>query len=224
MSVDFSRTPRPRGLWGGVAGGVLGSLLMNKKARKNLGSTAMTVGGAAALAGVAYYAYQKVQSRRAGSGAPQTSQPVPAPAPAAPEAIAPPPPDSGFLPPARDQRACDKLSLHLLQAMIAAAHADGEMDGTELRAVLDAVEKADLASADKSAVLAALNKPMNLDQVAALAESPQEAMELYAASLAAIDGDSPAEQAYLSMLSARLRLDPEVVAEMHNVSAMPAPV
>ena len=45
------------------------------------------------------------------------------------------------------------------------------------------------------------------DAVVAGATSPEVAAEIYAASLLAVDADDPAEQAYLAMLAARLKLD-----------------
>jgi uncharacterized membrane protein YebE (DUF533 family) len=41
-------------------------------------------------------------------------------------------------------------------------------------------------------------------------------MEIYVASLLAIEVDTPAERAYLSLLAARLGLDEPLVAELHE--------
>ena len=42
--------------------------------------------------------------------------------------------------------------------------------------------------------------------------TPELAVEIYAASVLAIDPDDPAEQAYLAMLASRLKLDPGLKA------------
>jgi uncharacterized membrane protein YebE (DUF533 family) len=205
--------PAAKGAMGGVAGGAMTSLLMNKKARKQLGKTAVNAGGVAALAGVAYWAYQKYQGRQNGPAA------VAAPAQPADAALTPPPQGSSFLPGPNDTAACNALALKLVRAMIAAASADGQIDGAELKRVLAMIEQADLNAADKAAMLQAMNKPDTLDGIAALADSQEVATELYAASLAAIEVDTPAEHAYLSMLAAKLRLPDELVSAIHEVAA-----
>ena len=43
----------------------------------------------------------------------------------------------------------------------------------------------------------------------------EEAAEIYAASLLAIDVDNPAERGYLGMLAARLNLDEKLVEHLH---------
>ena len=56
------------------------------------------------------------------------------------------------------------------------------------------------------------SKPLDIDAIVGLADTPEQAVEIYAASCVAIDPDDPAEQAYLAMLSARLKLAPELKA------------
>jgi uncharacterized membrane protein YebE (DUF533 family) len=212
--------PAAKGALGGVAGGAATSLLMNKKARKKLGKTAVNVGGVAALAGVAYWAYQKYQGRQSDQAAAGAS------AQPAAGAVSAPPAGSAFLPGPNDTAACNALALKLVRAMIAAANADGQIDGTELKRVLAAIEQADLNPADKAAMLQAMNQPDTMDAIAALADSEEVAAELYAASLSAIEVDTPAEHAYLSMLAAKLNLPNDLVSAIHEVAAgddMPPP-
>ena len=63
-----------------------------------------------------------------------------------------------------------------------------------------------------------LSAPLNLDAVVAGADTPEHAAEIYAASLVAMDADTPAEKAYLQMLAARLGLEPALVDEMHRAA------
>ncbi|HCR65335.1 MAG TPA: DUF533 domain-containing protein, partial [Oceanicaulis sp.] len=59
--------------------------------------------------------------------------------------------------------------------------------------------------------------------VVAAADTPEHAAEIYAASLVAIEIDTPAERAYLQMLAARLELDSDLVNEIHKAAdAQPA--
>jgi uncharacterized membrane protein YebE (DUF533 family) len=81
------------------------------------------------------------------------------------------------------------------------------------------MEQADLNPADKAALLQAMNRPDGVDGIAQLADSQEVAAELYAASLSAIDVDTPAEHAYLSMLASALRLPGELVGAIHEVAA-----
>ena len=60
-----------------------------------------------------------------------------------------------------------------------------------------------------------LRKPLDVDAVAQGARTPEQAAEIYVASLLAIDVDNPAERGYLAMLAARLQLDEKLVAHLH---------
>ena len=57
----------------------------------------------------------------------------------------------------------------------------------------------------------------------ARAHTPEQAAEIYAASLVAISADTAAEQAYLDALASKLRLEPGLVAEIHRVAGERAP-
>ncbi len=50
--------------------------------------------------------------------------------------------------------------------------------------------------------------------MAALAETPEEAAEIYGAALAAIDPDTVAEKFFLRQLASALKLDPALVSEI----------
>lgn len=200
------------GMAGGLAaGGVLGLLLGNNKARKTVGKLAggaVGYGGAAVLGALAYKAYQNWQ---AGKQAPQvTGQPAPAALPSAPPA------GSKFLPetaPANDGR---PFELALVLAMIAAANADGHIGPDEQKAIYERVGQLPLDAEDKGFVFDALAKPPSLQDVANLAQGQEQAAELWLASRLAIDPDHPMEQAYLDALASRLKLPGELVAHLEG--------
>ena len=208
------------GVAGGLAaGGVLGLLLGNKKARKSVGKLAggaVGYGGAAVLGALAFKAYQNWQ---AGKQAPQQAagtgaQPAPAALPSAP-----PPAGSKFLPqtaPANDGR---PFELALVLAMIAAANADGHIGPDEQAAIFERVGQLPLDAEDKGFVFDALAKPPSLQDIAALAQGPEQAAELWLASRIAIDPDHPMEQAYLEALASRLALPGELVAHLEGQAA-----
>ena len=211
------------GMAGGLAaGGVLGLLLGNKKARKKVGKLAGGVvgyGGAAALGAFAYRAYSNWQ---AGQQAPQQPAPqggTPAAAPVAGPSPEPPPAGSKFLPataPARDGR---PFELAIVMAMIAAANADGHIGPDEQRQIFDRVGELPLEAEDKAFVFDALANPPSLQDIANLAEGPEQAAELYLASRLAIDPDHPMEQAYLEGLASRLSLPAELVTHLEGQAA-----
>lgn len=200
------------GMAGGLAaGGVLGLLLGNNKARKTVGKLAggaVGYGGAAVLGALAYKAYQNWQ---AGKQAPQvTGQPAPAALPSAPPA------GSKFLPetaPANDGR---PFELALVLAMIAAANADGHIGPDEQKTIFERVGQLPLDAEDKGFVFDALAKPPSLQDVANLAQGQEQAAELWLASRLAIDPDHPMEQAYLDALASRLKLPAELVAHLEG--------
>jgi len=59
-----------------------------------------------------------------------------------------------------------------------------------------------------------LSKPLNIKEVAAGADSPAAAAEIYLTSLLAINIDNDQERAYLEELAAQLKLPPELVSEL----------
>jgi uncharacterized membrane protein YebE (DUF533 family) len=70
----------------------------------------------------------------------------------------------------------------------------------------------------KAYVMDQLRAPLDLDAIVRQVQSPEVGMEVYAASLLAIDPDHPAEKAYLQMLAARLGLADDLVREIHELA------
>ena len=124
-----------------------------------------------------------------------------------------PEPSNAFLP--TDPAAANDLSQRLLQAMIAAAKADGQVTPAERARIADALPQLGLGAAAQDILAAELDAPLDLGKIAALAGSEAEAAEIYAASLLAIDPDGAAEKGYLAMLAARLSLDAGLVEHLH---------
>ena len=108
------------------------------------------------------------------------------------------------------------FELALVMAMIGAANADGHIDADEQKAVFDKVGELPLDAEDKGFVFDALSKPPSLQDIADLAEGPEQAAELYIASRLAIDPDHPMEKAYLEALASRLSLPGDLVAHLES--------
>ncbi|NOJ38427.1 tellurite resistance TerB family protein [Bradyrhizobium australiense] len=197
---------------GAAAEGLLTLLLGNKKARKMAGGI-VGYGGAAALGALAYKAYE---NWRQGQNA--ASAPV-----ATPSDIQQT--DPAFLPAARPAANGQPFELALVCAMIGAAKADGHVDGTEQKLLFEQVDKLDLDAEAKAFVFDALAKPVDMAEIAAAAQSQEQAAELYLASRIAIDPDQAAEKAYLEALAHRLKLPAELVTHLDRqvLAALPAP-
>jgi uncharacterized membrane protein YebE (DUF533 family) len=99
--------------------------------------------------------------------------------------------------------------------MVAAAKADGHIDDKEHAAIFAEMQKLPLSADDRTFVMDELRKPLDIDAVARDVRTPEEAANIYTASLLAIDVDHPAERGYLAMLAARLKLDDALVEHLH---------
>ena len=210
-------SPSAKGALGGAASGAVVSLLMNKKARKKLGKTAVTAGGAAAVAGLGYYAYKKWQGAKDSSSA--SSQPLSASSTPSPTQLAAAPTLTPTLAPVPVD---PSLNVKLILSMIAAAAADGTIDPNEMDTLFASMEGSGLSAEEKGKLTAALNNPPSAEEIAALSGSPEESSELYVAALSAIDLDTPAEDFYLRRLAAGLCLDRNLVTQLHQeASSLP---
>ncbi len=98
----------------------------------------------------------------------------------------------------------------LLQAMVSAAQADGEISDEET-IMLDSLDGVD--AADVRAVLSGDADPSS---IAALATDEQTKLEIYAVSCRIANGLNPRERDYLDHLAMEMRLDPEVAARIET--------
>lgn len=196
-----------RGMGGGALVGGLAMLLLGTKRGRKLGGSTLKLGGMAAVGALAYKAYRDWQASKV--PAPTGGAPHPAPSP-----LLPAPAGTPFNP--VDEAGQQSLARDLLRAMIAAAKADGHIDAQEQTRVLAEMDKLNLADADKAFVMGELRAKLDIDAIAEAGTTPERAAEIYAASLLAIDVDNAAERSYLAMLAARLNLDDNLVAHLHQ--------
>ena len=107
----------------------------------------------------------------------------------------------------------------LVRAMIAAAKADGTIDAEERARILDRFGALD---AEEHAFLEAeMAAPLDVDGLLDGVTDPAVKAEVYAASLVAIDLDTPAERFYLQLLAAKLGLPKAAVDAMHTQVGAP---
>lgn len=201
-------------LTGALVGGLASSLFRGKGVRK-LGGSALKLGGAALVAGLAYKAYQNYQANSAAAGALPDAAPTPVSGPQpTPAGDVPAPQGTAFLPKGEEDRRAGLM----LSAMIAAAKADGYIDAEEQQAIFGRIDELGLDAEEKGFVIDEMRRPLSVDELASRATSPEIAMEIYTASVLAIDPDHPAEKAYLDHLAARLQLPAELIAEIRRTA------
>lgn len=180
----------------GTAAGGLGGLVLGTRSGRALAGGAARIGALALIGGLAYKAFQNYQA-----GKPLISGG--APAEAAPQG-------SGFEPSAVSNDA----AMHFIEAMIAAAAADGRIDATEQAKIVGSLKQAGIDAEAEAFLADALNNPRTVDQLAQSIASPAEAIQLYTAARIAIEANSPAEKQFLASLANRLGIDAKLAAHI----------
>lgn len=215
------------GLLSGLAGGVAGGMLISKKGRK-VGKSALKLGALAAVGGVAWKAYQSYSQKQT-VGATANAQTA--------EYVPPQPQASTYTPssPKREPLTYTPESLSreqfeaivdeskedsneqmlLLRAMITAADADGHIDSSERDAIFEQVSNMQLSVEDKASLFDEIRRPLSVEELVAQVPNSETAVEVYAASLLAIDESLPASMDYLQGLSRALFLPNELVQQLH---------
>ena len=122
--------------------------------------------------------------------------------------------NQGAAPAQPDEARLQQKAMLLVRAMIQAAKADGQIDAEEMARIIGRLAEAGETDDARQMVLRAMSQPVDIAGLAAEARDPQEAVEVYAASLMAITVDSQAERDYLARLAAALKLPAEAVAHI----------
>ncbi|WP_407315291.1 tellurite resistance TerB family protein [Pseudomonas sp. nanlin1] len=180
-----------------LAGGALGLLMGNKKARQ-YGGKAIAYGGLAALGVLAYKAYGNWQAKQstAPRGEPQTLDRLP-----------------------EDQ--AEAHSQAILKALVAAAKADGHVDARERELIEGEFTRLTPDPELQQWLHAELNSPLDPKAVARAARTEEMAAEMYIASVMLVDEQHPMERAYLDELAKQLALDPALKVELEAQARNP---
>lgn len=181
---------------GAAAGGLLALLIGTKSGRKVL-SPAVKLGSLAALGGLGYKVFTEWQKSQ---GLEVTGQSI-----------------ANLMGPEANDR-----SMAIIKAMIGAAKADGTIDDAEQAIIVEQINSSNLEKSAAEILLSELQKPLDVEAIAAAADSPESAVEIYLASLLLTDKTNSAEQGYLSRLSEALKLDAKLVADLEAQALSPA--
>jgi uncharacterized membrane protein YebE (DUF533 family) len=111
----------------------------------------------------------------------------------------------------------------VLRAMINAAKADGQIDAGEMQRIVGRLEEGGADDEARAFVLDEMQKPEDLDGLIRDVRNREVAVEVYAASLLAIELDTPAERDYLRRLAGGLGLDSTIVRRVHEALGVSGP-
>ncbi|WP_165310537.1 tellurite resistance TerB family protein [Vibrio ziniensis] len=171
---------------GALGGGIIG-LLMGSKKTKKLGKKALTIGGSAALGALAFKLYNDWQANQ--NEAPKR---------------------------ATFDQTNPRHELLILKAMIASAKADGHVDEQEMAKINQVITEMGADSEVQTLFQQELKKPLDPNEIAALAQTPAQASEIYLASALIADEQNFMEKAYLQELAKQLGLNEELVQSIHQ--------
>lgn len=177
------------------------ALLLGTGAGRRLTGAAIKVGSVAAVGGLAYNAYNKWQAQLQ-----ETSGSVNRIEPAQPKADA--------VSDVEINEAVQQKSIILVRAMVAAAKADGHIDAAERKSMLGLVDQQHFDAETLEFLKNQINADTSVAEIAALADSPELASEMYLACRIVIDQSNEDEKEWLNTLSSELGLADELVANL----------
>ena len=173
------------------------ALLLGTKGGRKLTGGAVKLGGLAALGGLAYKGYQNWQQNNASKADNSDYQPI--------ETL--------------NEEKADARSKVILQAVIAAAKADGHIDESEQARIQSYINNYADSDDLRNFVQSELAKPLDPGEIAMACDTPELANEVYLASLLMIDQSNFMEKTYLNELAKQLALDPDLVASLEQQTA-----
>lgn len=186
----------PGGLAGGAAAGGIMALLMGSKSTRKMAKKVVQYGGTAMVGGLAYKAYDNWQQNKAlGQTQAITDHDIQQ-AHAKPQALL-------------DHQAANSgptLDIVLINTMIAASKADGNIDAAEHKNLFEAIEKLNFDAHDKAAVFDAMARDITIEEIASSVSLDEHKAEVYLSAYLAIEVDSQLERTFLNKLAIALAL------------------
>jgi len=195
---------------GALAAGAVALLFGSKGTRKFVGKAAK-LGGTAAIGGLAYKAYTDWQAQQANAPQqqPQLDSTVSSVSSLNLDQFEIGTPINNLA-----EKEAAKRSESLMQAMITAARADGHVDENEMTMITQQIDNLGLEQDVTRFLLSEMSKPVDVARIAALADSPETAAELYIASAMVVDMDDAVERTYLDKLAVAMNLDADLIVQL----------
>jgi uncharacterized membrane protein YebE (DUF533 family) len=163
-------------------------------------------GAMAMLAGLAFQAFKNMNRQPAGVQAAMGSNEIPL----------------GLRAPTNDmeEQELEQTATLVLKGMINAAKSDGQMGNKEIQKIIGRIKEDNDDDNLQQLILDEMQKPLDLDGL--VNEIPNEAVaaQVYAASLFAIEVDTPAEREYLEQFVQRTGLDTGVAQHLQKAVGM----
>ncbi len=192
---------------------LLGSLLKEVTGGRGLGSKASLGMGAIGIAIAAYDHFTQEGGAAQGSSATTGSKPPPPPTsrsgpPPVPGSSGKPPPPPAMM------EANNVEALLLIDAMVAAANADGHIDEEEANKILTKIQAVGCDQEGIDYLRRKMDTPPSLQQICSGSIDQERAKQIYLVSLLTISVDTEQEVQYLQNLAFGLNLDDPTVAEI----------
>ncbi len=182
---------------GAIAVGVL-ALLLGTGAGRRITGSALKIGSLAAIGGIGWKAYQNWQQQNADQAAQEAAE-------------------TQLIPINElSEKDANERSLILLKAMIAAAKSDGHINKKEVEIIHKQIDKLGLSKEIASLLEEEISKPLDIKEVAALAENKAIAAEIYLVSAIVTDKENSMEREYLSSLAQSMQLPDSLVAQLDS--------
>ncbi len=108
-----------------------------------------------------------------------------------------------------------RKAMLITRAMIQAAKADGNVDQQEVQRIMGKLDEHGNDGQAREFVASEMRRPIDIAGLVRDVASPQEAAEVYAASLMAIEVDTQAERDYMADLAGALRLPGSAVSQIN---------
>ncbi len=192
------REEKLQGLKKGAAIGAGLAVLLGTRGGRGLTKAALKLGTLAAAGGLAYKTFRDWQ---ANSGASDVDSPAGIPV--------------GEL----EGQVAELRSTTLLRAIIGAANADGQIDHDDRQRIVSKLTDLGIADDEERFLDAELKNPASIEDLAAAADTPTTANEIYLLSAAFIDPDNAAERDYLDRLAKALGLQAELADALENTAS-----
>ncbi len=185
---------------GAMAVGVL-ALLLGTGAGRRITGSALKIGGLAAIGGIGWKAYQNWVTQKT-----EIDQEVKDMA------------SNAKIIPINElgEAEANERSQILLKAMIAAAKADGHINKKEVAAIDEKIKKLGLTGDVADLMQSEIAKPLDVKEIAALAENSAIAAEIYLVSAVVTDKENSMEREYLDTLARTMKLPDSLVEQLQK--------